>query len=179
MIWIQDEVKRILLTEEGLRGQDIVIKTRDLSLPARVDSNPARTDVTVWESLSVYLQKVGGPFPNALHNNVSGFSPPPIITDRRLITEKLLSMAKNSKQSILQNNQSCRFLHIRQQYSRNRDSCECSANLAIRANIHHDVRMSAPCSNRVPYSSRGMFYETRHGIRADEHWNLQAVGSST
>jgi hypothetical protein len=51
------------------------------SLPARVGSNPARTDVTVWESLSVYLRKVGGLFPNALYN-VSGFSLPPIIIDR-------------------------------------------------------------------------------------------------
>jgi hypothetical protein len=45
------------------------------------------------------LLKVGGLFPNALYN-VSGFSLPPIITDRHHITEKLLSMAKNSKQSI-------------------------------------------------------------------------------
>jgi hypothetical protein len=46
------------------------------------------------------MQKVGGLFPNALYINVSGFSLPPIITDRHHITEKLLSMAKNSKQSI-------------------------------------------------------------------------------
>jgi hypothetical protein len=41
------------------------------------------------------LRKVSGLFPNALCN-VSGFSLPPI-TDRHHITEKLLSMAKNSK----------------------------------------------------------------------------------
>jgi hypothetical protein len=47
------------------------------------------------------LQKVGGLFPNTLYN-VSGFSLPPINTDRHHITEKLLSMAKNSNQSINQ-----------------------------------------------------------------------------
>jgi hypothetical protein len=67
--------------------------------PAHVGSNPVRTDVTVWESLSVYLRKVGGLFTSALYN-VSGFSLPPIITDCHRIIEKLLSMAKNSKQSI-------------------------------------------------------------------------------
>jgi hypothetical protein len=51
-----------------------------ISSPALVGSNPAQTDVTVWESLSVYLRKVGGLFLNALYN-VSGFSLPPIITN--------------------------------------------------------------------------------------------------
>jgi hypothetical protein len=45
---------------------------------------------------------VGGLFPNALYT-VSGFSLPPI-SDRHHITEKLLNMAKNSKQSINQSN---------------------------------------------------------------------------
>jgi hypothetical protein len=60
---------------------------RDLSPPARIGSNPARTDVTVWESLQVYLRKVSGLFPNILYN-VHGFSLPPIKTVRHHITEK-------------------------------------------------------------------------------------------
>ena len=48
--------------------------------------------------LSVYLRKVGGLSPNTLYN-VSGFSLPPIKTDRHHITEKLFSMAKNYKQT--------------------------------------------------------------------------------
>ena len=59
---------------------------------------PRSYDATVWESLSVYLWKVGGLSPNTLYN-VSGFSFPPIKTDRHHVTEKLLSMAKNYKQT--------------------------------------------------------------------------------
>jgi hypothetical protein len=54
--------------------------------------------IWLWESLSVYLRKVGGLSPNTLYN-VSGFSLPPIKTDRHHITERLLSMAKNDKQT--------------------------------------------------------------------------------
>jgi hypothetical protein len=50
-------------------------------------------------SVCLYLRKVGGLFPNELYN-VTGFSLSPIKTDRLHITEKLLSMAKNSKRSI-------------------------------------------------------------------------------
>jgi hypothetical protein len=57
------------------------------------------TVVTVWESLSVYLWKVGGLFPNTLYN-VSGFSLPHILTDSHQISEKLMSMAKNYKQTV-------------------------------------------------------------------------------
>jgi hypothetical protein len=74
--------------------------TRPLT-SSHVGSNPARIDVTVWEALSVYLWKVDGFFPNALYK-ISVFSLPPTITDRHHITEKLLSMAKNSNQSINQ-----------------------------------------------------------------------------
>jgi hypothetical protein len=49
------------------------------------------------------LRKVGGLFPNASYN-VSGFSLPPTITDRHHITEKMLSMAKNTKQTNKQTN---------------------------------------------------------------------------
>jgi hypothetical protein len=45
------------------------------------------------------LRKVGGLSPNTLHN-VSGFSLPPIKTDHHHITEKLLSMAINDKQTV-------------------------------------------------------------------------------
>jgi hypothetical protein len=55
-----------------LLGSTCIIP-RGLSPPARVGSNPDHTDVTVWESLSVYLRKVGGLSSNTLYN-VSGFS---------------------------------------------------------------------------------------------------------
>jgi hypothetical protein len=44
------------------------------------------------------MRKVGGLFPNTLYN-AFGFSLPPVKTDRHHITEKLLSMAKNDKQT--------------------------------------------------------------------------------
>jgi hypothetical protein len=49
----------------------------------------------------LHLWKVGGLFPSTLYN-VPGFSLPPIKPDHHQITEKCLSMAKNSKQSINQ-----------------------------------------------------------------------------
>jgi hypothetical protein len=75
-----------------------VAKSQDLLPAARVGSNPSRTDVTVGESLSVYLWKVGYLFPNTLYN-VSGFSLPLTKTDHHDITEKLLSMAINLKKN--------------------------------------------------------------------------------
>jgi hypothetical protein len=63
-----------------------------LSPPAPIGSNPDRTDVIVWESLSVYLRKVGCLFPNALYK-VSGFSLPPITT-RHHITENCCAWQK-------------------------------------------------------------------------------------
>jgi hypothetical protein len=46
----------------------------------------------------VYMPKVGGLTPNALHT-VSWFSLAPIKTDRHHIIEKLLRMVKNFKQT--------------------------------------------------------------------------------
>jgi hypothetical protein len=85
-------------------GWDISLIPRGLSPPGCVGSNPARTDMNEWESLSVYLREDGGLSPNTLHS-VSGFSLPPINlkTDRHHITENFLTMAKNYKQSSLQN----------------------------------------------------------------------------
>jgi hypothetical protein len=55
-----------------------------LSPSSCVVSNPVHTDVTVWESLSIYFWKVDGLSLNALYN-VSGFSLPPIKTDHHYI----------------------------------------------------------------------------------------------
>jgi hypothetical protein len=76
-----------------------VVIPRGLSPPAHVGSNSVRTDVTMWESLSVYLRKVSGLSPNTLYN-VSRFSLPPIKIDRHHINEKLLSMAKMKNKQI-------------------------------------------------------------------------------
>jgi hypothetical protein len=74
---------------------------RDLSHPARVGSNSARIDVTVWEGLSVYLRNVGGLFPNTL-NNVSGLSLLPIKHWPSSYNWKIVEYGKNSKQWIKQ-----------------------------------------------------------------------------
>jgi hypothetical protein len=71
---------------------------RVLSPTGSISWNPASTKLNVCERLSDYLWKVGGLFPNTLYN-VSGFSRPSIKTGHHHINEKLLSMAKNSKQT--------------------------------------------------------------------------------
>jgi hypothetical protein len=48
--------------------------------------------------MSLYLRKVNSHSPNTLYN-MSGFSPPPIKTDRHHRTEKLLSVVKQVKKS--------------------------------------------------------------------------------
>jgi hypothetical protein len=66
--------------------------------PARGGSNPARTDVTVWKRLSVSLRKVGGLSSDRLYI-VSGFSLPPMKTDRNHITEKIVKYGENYTQT--------------------------------------------------------------------------------
>jgi hypothetical protein len=88
--------RHIFERDKGLRGR--VVKT-SVSYHETSHLQPASFRILlrpmwVWEK----MRKVNDLFPNALYN-VSGFSLPPI-TDSHHITEKLLSMAKNSKQSI-------------------------------------------------------------------------------
>jgi hypothetical protein len=56
-----------------LSGQNISLITRDLSHPARVSSNPASTNETVWECFPVYLRKVGSVFHNTYFIMYLGF----------------------------------------------------------------------------------------------------------
>jgi hypothetical protein len=90
----------------GLRGRVVMTSASyhkaGLSPPARVGSNPGRTDVTVLESLSVNLLAEGRwSLPKYIvYYNVSGFSLPSIKTvcHHIHVTEKLSSMAKNHKE---------------------------------------------------------------------------------
>jgi hypothetical protein len=71
MIWLRYQRAISLETQVGVKSQI---------------NKWANTDVTVWESMSVYLQKVDGLSPNTLYN-VSGFSLPLIKTDCHDIVE--------------------------------------------------------------------------------------------
>jgi hypothetical protein len=89
----------ILCSSKGLLGQ-VVKKSASYYEVSHQQSASVRillVPIWMWESLSVYLWKVCGVSRNTLYL-VSGFSLPPIKIDRHHITEKLFSMAKNSKQ---------------------------------------------------------------------------------